>query len=275
MLDARGENMFRKIQIQITIIVFLILYILLANKTSLEAANIKKFELVPAPNLYLALKDINVREGPKNKSRRLSTVKRYARISVAGRVKGTRWLSIIRGAKKLGFVYATALTPVLDGSLKSPIEGVLLSNKGNLIEYKKCSYKISFLDKEQIVNNIQIISNYQLIINCKFKKKLYFINATMFLTELPYLGNKRPNYQINLDLVNIPDQTDIFSLTTIYNLQKNKIKFDQVNSEYFWLKRKISSVKASGVKGALISTLQVAYDGWNEKFWKNFERDRK
>ena len=97
----------------------------------------------------------------------------------------------------------------------------------------------------------------------------------MFLTELPYLGNKRPNYQINLDLVNIPDQTDIFSLTTIYNLQKNKIKFDQVNSEYFWLKRKISSVKASGVKGALISTLQVAYDGWNEKFWKNFERDRK
>jgi hypothetical protein len=97
----------------------------------------------------------------------------------------------------------------------------------------------------------------------------------MFLTELPYLGNKKPNYQINLDLINIPDHTDMFSLTIIYNSHKNKINFDQVNSEYFWLQRKISDIPVLGVKSALISTVQIAYNGWNEQFWRKLEKNFK
>jgi len=274
-LHLKGENVFQKTQIQIIIIVFLILCSSLTNKVYSKVVNIKKFELIPTPNVYLTLKDINVREGPKNKSRRVITLKRHVRINVAGRVKGTRWLSIIRGGKKLGFVYATALTPVLEGSLKKPIAGVLKSNIENRIELKKCSYQINFVDKEQIINNIQVISNYQLTINCKVKKKIFFINATMFLTELPYLGNKKPNYQINLDLINIPDHTDMFALTIIYNLHKNKINFDQVNSEYFWLQRKIPDIPVLGVKSALISTVQIAYNGWNERFWRKLEKNFK
>jgi hypothetical protein len=76
-------------------------------------------------------------------------------------------------------------------------------------------------------------------------------------------------------LINISDQNDIFSLTIIYNLQKNKINFDQVNSEYFWLKRKIPDITVLGVKSALIATVQIAYNGWNEQFWKKFEKNGK
>ena len=157
--------MFQKTQIQIIIVVFLIPCSLLTNKVYSKVVDIKKFELISTPNLYLALKDINVREGPKNKSRRVTTLKRHVRVNVAGRVKGTRWLSIIQGGKKLGFVYATALTPVLEGSLKKPIVGVLKPNIGNRIDLKRCSYQINFVGKEQIINNIQVISNYQLTLN--------------------------------------------------------------------------------------------------------------
>jgi len=49
---------FQKTQIQIIIIVFLILCFSLTKKVYSKVVNIKNFELIPTPNVYLTLKEM-------------------------------------------------------------------------------------------------------------------------------------------------------------------------------------------------------------------------
>ena len=122
---------------------------------------------------------------------------------------------------------------------------------------------------------MQVTSDYSLNMICDYEKKTIKINATMFLTELPYLGNKKPIYQINVDLYNIPDGTeDMFSSTILYHIMKNKINFDGVNKETLKSKDKILPKKALDLVAALKGAVIMAHRSWGAIVWTELEKSR-
>ena len=229
--------------------------------------------LVPAAKTYLVIKDINVRAGPKTKFALVGRLRKREQIKAAGKARGTEWIAIKKNGKNFGFVYGTALVQMLDGRLLNPIRGNLESRTIEGQYLPPCHFKIKFDRKSKVERELQITSDYILDIECDYKKNTIKINASMFLTELPYLKPKDPIYQINVDLYNISIVDDnIFSVTVLYNTLNNAIKFEGVNTKEVMSKIKIASKKVMSVSAALKGAVVMAHQSWGPKIWSELEK---
>ena len=240
----------------------------LSNFTVQAADSFAKIKLTPAAQIFLVLKDVNVRAGPKTKSARVGRLRKKTQVAASGKAKGTEWVLIKKDGKNFGFVYGTALVPMIDGRLSKPLSGNLEAQKIAGRKLAPCHYTIQFEGKVKVEGDTQITSDYRLAMECDYKKKTIKLNATMFLTELPYLDNRKPTYQINVDLFNIPmEDEDIFSSTVIYHTLKKQITFEGVNKEDFKAKSKIAKMKAPDLAAALRGAVAMAHQSWGIKIW--------
>ena len=227
-----------------------------------------EIKLTPAAKIYFVTKDVNVRAGPKTKSTRVGRLRKGERITAVGKAKGSEWVAIQKDGKDLGFVYGTALIPMIDGRISNPISGNLAARTIGGRKLPPCHYKIIFDGKVKVEGDLQITSDYILNMECDHKKKTLKINATMFVTEMPYLANRKPIYQVNVDLFNIPiEDDDIFSATVLYHALKNEIIFEGVSNESFMAKGKIAKQKASDLTAVLNGAVAMAHQSWGAKIW--------
>ncbi len=233
----------------------------------------KNIRLSPAFETYLVLTDVNVRAKPLTKSRRIGRLRKNERVSAVGKAEKTEWIAVKKGQKKLGFVYGKALLPVIDGSLIRPIKNNITAKTKSRAKLWPCSYQVRFIGKVKIKNSKQITSDYDMKMTCKYRGKIINFSATMFLTELPYLGDKRPIFQINVDLYNIPrGADDMFSTTLLYQLMKNKIIFDRVNKESLKSREKISDRDVTGLKAVLMNAVEMAHQSWGPIVWSELAK---
>jgi hypothetical protein len=251
---------------------FLILLALLPEQVLAEDPFIG-IQLSPSSELYLVLKDVNVRAKPMTKSRRVGRLKKNERVIAIGKAKKTQWIAVKKGQKKIGFVYGKALLPIVDGSLIKPIINNIVPSMGDDITQWPCHYQIKFIGKAKIERGSQITSDYDLAMECDYKNKTIKINSTMFLTELPYLENKQPIFQINVDLFDIPiGAGDMFSTTLLYNSMKNKLVFDRVNKESLKSRKNVGERKVTGLRGVLIGAVEMAYQSWGPIIWSELSK---
>ncbi|MBT3915283.1 MAG: hypothetical protein HOF23_02860 [Rhodospirillaceae bacterium] len=240
----------------------------LAVPTVHAADPFEKVKLTPAAKTYLVIKDINVRQKPLTKSKRVGRFKQKSIVQAVGKAKGTEWIAVKKDGKNFGFVYGTALVPMIDGKLTQPINGNLSAKTIGKMKLPPCHYKIHFEGRVKVEGDLQITSDYQLPVQCDFKKKTLKFTATMFMTELPYLDNRKPIYQINVDVHDIPmEDEDVFSSTILYHILKKEITFDGVNKEDMRSDGKIAKMKAASVIEALKGAVAMAHQSWGPKIW--------
>jgi hypothetical protein len=221
-----------------------------------------------SPKYYLAERAINVRLKPNTKSARVGLLSKNQKIKSAGIVKGTKWLAFEKDDKIIGYVYSSLLVPIIDGSLKQSIKGRLNGNDSAKLVLPPCQYEIKFDKKNKVGEDTQTITDYFLGMICKYEKQILKIKATMFLTELPYLRNKKPIYQINIDLYDILiDGEDIFSVTVLYHVRKNTVVYHSVSREKLRATGKIVVQKAFDVASALKGALIMAHQSWGNRIW--------
>jgi len=233
-------------------------------------------QLSPTVKTFLVLKDVNVRGKPKNRSARLGRLRKNERVTAIGKAKRTKWIAVKKGGKNLGFVYGKALVPVIDGKLIKPISSNIVSQKNSENTFSPCKYKIKFVGKVKVEGSLQITSDYNLEMECDYKKRTIKINATMFLTELPYLDNKQPIFQINVDLYNIPiGAEDMFSTIILYYALENQIKFDRVNKEPLRSKERILNKEAGNLSEVLKGAVVMAHQSWGPIIWSELAKVRK
>lgn len=223
----------------------------------------KKFagvELVPAPLLFLVLKNANVRAKPKAKSKRVGRLKKGRRIKVAGRAKGTRWFVVTEGGKPIGFIYGTIVTPLLDGRLEAPLSGSL-SAKGK----PSCRYKIVFEGKTKTEGEIQETADYGVSYSCEAKTKSLEFTASMFITELPFQLTRNEVYQISVDLLELPGVDDgELSVISMYDLAKGMVRFDGISTrpDQEVSAKSTPKITAKSLYQALRGAVQLAFEAW-------------
>ena len=233
-------------------------------------------QLSPSAKTYLVLKDVNVRAKPRNKSARVGRLRKNERVGAIGKAKRTKWVAVKKGGKNIGFVYDKALVPVIDGSLMKPISSNIVVGKKSDRKLWPCYYKIKFIGKVKIEDSLQVTSDYDLEMGCDYKKKKIKINATMFLTELPYLDNKKPIFQINVDLYNIPmGAEDMFSTTVLYRALENEIIFDGVNKNPLKSKEKIKKQEVLDLHAVLKGAVAMAHQSWGPIVWSELAKIQK
>ena len=232
-------------------------------------------QLVPSAKIYLVLRDVNVRKKPINKSAVVGRLIKNKRINSIGKVKGTRWIAVRRDGKNIGFVYGKALIPIIDGKLLKPISSTIIGRKDSNIKLWPCNYKIKFIGKVKVEKSLQVTSDYNLEMECNYRKKKIKINATMFLTELPYLKKMVPIFQINVDLYDIPIGTeDMLSTTVLYHALENKIVFDGINKEQLKSEEQILKKEVADLSEALKGSVAMAHQSWGPIVWSELARTK-
>jgi hypothetical protein len=214
---------------------------------------------------YLVLKDVNVRSKPLTKSKRVGRFRKGARIQSPGKAKGTQWIAVRQDGKELGFIYGTALAPVLDGKLKKDLTGSLAS-----AGKPACKYVIAFAQRNEIEGEQQIISDYDVTLNCTYKNQPVELFASMFFTELPYLDLKKDLFQINVDVLGVSEaEDDSLSIISIYQPSKAEIRYEGASDPGLAATEKPAPIKANDVPGALRGALAFAYKTWKDSVWQD------
>ncbi len=241
----------------------LAIFVLFGAENVAAEGPFEKFKLSRSASKFLVLKDVNVRMGPKTKSKRIGRLRRGVVVAAIGKAKGTEWVAVRKDGKDFGFVYGTALVPMIDGALKSPLKGTLNSPSRPV-----CRYSINFEEKFKVQGDNQITSDYFVPMECKVTRKAIKIKAAMFITELPYLDQKKEIYQINVDLLGIPlADEDVLSAIILYDAKKNLIAFDGLSSKEMRGSASITDQKVNSVPDALRGALTMAHSAWGKKLW--------
>jgi hypothetical protein len=247
----------------------------IAAGTTQAADPFEKIKLTPSAKTYLVIKDINVRQKPLTKSKRVGRFRKQSVVKAVGKAKGTEWIAVQKDGKNFGFVYGTALVPMIDGRLTEPINGNLTAKTIGKMKLPPCHYQIQFEGRVKVEGDMQVTSDYQLPVQCDYKKKTIKFTATMFITELPFLDNRKPVYQINVDVHDIPmEDEDVFSSTILYHFLKKEITFDSVNKEAMRSAGTIAKMKASSVIEALKGAVDMAHRSWGPKIWAELAKTK-
>jgi hypothetical protein len=187
--------------------------------------------LVGGHSLYFVTRDAFVRELPDNNSARIGQIMKGQR--VAGKVvipksKGPSWLALKRPDGTMGYVFGAALQPMIDGTLKTPLQGKLSAR-----ERPDCRYIVAFEGRTKVADDTQQTADYDIAFECNSADSdtALTFNAGMFITELPFEEN-REIYQINIDLWQVRvNGEDVLSATALYDLNAKRVSFDRVNSD--------------------------------------------
>jgi hypothetical protein len=229
----------------------------------------KGMSLVPGHPLYYVTRDAFVRELPSNDSPRIGQIMKGQRLTVAGKVvvaksKGPSWLALKRPDGKVGYVFGAALVAMIDGALKTPLQGKLSER-----DRPECRYVVSFEGRTQIAGESQQTADYDIAFECAGKNAdapLIF-NAGMFITELPF-DEKSEVFQINIDLWDLRVKVDdILSITALYDPSARRVSFDRVNDDKMRTPALIPPEPANDVSGALAAALHMTYSILPTDIW--------
>jgi|GEM_PF-784017 hypothetical protein len=232
-------------------------------KKKKPARKAKPVAIVPEKAPYVILRDINVRGGPNTKSKRIGRFKRGTLIRSVGRARGTGWIQVRTNKNQLGFVYSKMAAPLIDGALKSKIEG-RAAGPGKLA----CRYVIEFEGKSRIERELQRTADYAVPFACRAGGAPLNFTATMFLTELPYKESGPAVYQINVDLRNMPlEGEDVLTVISLYSPKKAQTKFDTVNDKTFASGAKIAPKSTASLDAALLAAVEIAHAAWGKAAW--------
>ncbi len=212
---------------------------------------------------YFVLRDANVRGGPQTKSPRVGRMRKGMRIQAAGKAKGTNWVAVRKEAKAWGFIYATALAPVLDGAILRPLSGKLTG-----ADLPKCEYTIRYEGRHPVNGDIQIISDYSVELSCVVKGRKLAFTANMFLTELPYQDLRKDTFQVNVDLPEVTNkEEEIMSVTSIYEYGKKEVAFDAVTIASLARIQPKTKKQADSIPAVLVAALEFAHAVWGPGVW--------
>ncbi len=237
---------------------------LLGMAHSVEAETFMDVELSPPAVDYVVLRDVNVRERPETKSKRLDGLKKGERVRSPGRFEG--WAAVLRDGNPLGFAYRKYLLPVLDGSLKRAISG-----KMTVSEDGSCDYTISFQGRSTANAVLFEMADYETELACSINGDLIKTTLYMFLTEGPMAPSKPTQHQIGMDLleISIGDSYDeVFTTNVIYDHDKQTIEFDGLSFLELLGKPAETEREAKTVPAALAGAVEIALQSWNAKTWQ-------
>ena len=220
--------------------------------------------LKPAFGTYLVSRDVRVRAEPRTKSGEINRLSKGERVQAVGRPKEAAWLAVSKGGKNLGYVYAPALLPLIDGALDADLKGKA-SFGGGL----SCDYAVRFEGKNQAEGGDFDISDYEITYSCNRRGKEINFPALMFITEAPYRVTEKQVYQISIDVLEIEDGYDeIFSTILMYRRGSDLVVFDSVSMKQFMRPPGEKEKPAMSVEEALAAAAEMAPGAWNDKVWE-------
>jgi len=222
-------------------------------------------DITKIEGVYLVTKDVNVRAGPKTKSKKVGSFKSGSKVDVIGKAKGgAGWMAVQRDGKDFGFVYAPVLLPLIDGTLKKDINGRVMMRGRS-----PCAYAIRFRGRNVLEDEFVSFSDYEIEYRCTDSGKSYRFYAPMFIAEVPYRQTNNPVFQINIDLLGMDDDPDtIFSMTFLYRRDDNLVVFDSFSKADIGQKPEKTERPAHSVSEALAGAAETAPLTWTKETWK-------
>jgi hypothetical protein len=263
---CRGDARLQRGCLSIAALFFFFASLILISPPVLAADEVYRgVKIKPLAGRYLVLKDVNVRAGPKTKSKQVGRLKAGEWVDAFGQPKDAAWIAVKQDGKKIGFVFAPVLVPIIDGELKKPISGKIRAQK-NI----KCDFKIKFIGKSKVEGEVFKISDYESHFKCRKKDATFKFFLPMFITEGPYQVSKKPHYQISIDIlqVDIDDFDQRLSTILIYQHDKKRVVFDAITVKEFGKKPAVQSKQAKTVAGALKKSVEIAAGAWGPKIWQ-------
>lgn len=221
-------------------------------------------DIIKMEGAYLVTKDTIVRAEPLNEAKKVGSVSSGNKIQVIGKAKGgAGWMAIRRDGKDFGYVYASMLLPLLDGTLKRDITGrVMMSGRS------PCAYSIRFNGRNVLENEVVSFFDYEIEYRCTDGGKAYHFYAPMFITEVPFRQTSDPVFQISIDLLGLDDDPDnIFSMTFVYRRDDNLLVFDGFSNSEIGHTPEKSERPAHTVYEALAGAAETAPLTWTKETW--------
>ena len=211
---------------------------------------------------YLAIKNVNLRAKPTTKSAKTGQLKKGQTVEALGLTKDG-WLNVKEGEGGNNFVYISYLVPLIDGSLKSDLEG-----KVSRAEGASCAYAIHFTGKSAVPDEVFDTADYEVSWRCRHQGKDISFRAFMFITEAPYAMSRNRVYQISLDVREVGGGVEgAFSTIVLYNTQKKRVVLDSVSLAEFARPSPAKERPAASVSEALTGAAELAFGAWNAGVW--------
>jgi len=220
--------------------------------------------VTPESGRYLVLKDVNLRDEPTTKSKKLGKLEKGQKVEAVGAPKDKDWLAVKAANGEEGFAYAPTLIRLLNGALAEDLKGNVSVSDG-----PSCSYIGRYDGKSEGSDELFDVSDYDLSFTCKNKGKLFKFGAFMFITEAPYELSQDLVHQISIDVREIGDGfDDIFSSTVLYERKADRVVFDSVTLKDFRRPPTVKSLPAKTVREALAGAIEISLSAWNDKVWR-------
>ena len=236
-----------------------------------EAENLKFLGIgvLAQKGTYLVIKKANVRGEPMTKAKKLGKVEVGEQVQVVGRAKdGASWMAIQKDGKDYGFVYEPILLPIIDGTLKESISGVVM-----IEEHAPCEYTFNFQGKNTVEGEDYVFSDYEITYRCNDKGKPFRLLAAMFMSEVPFRLTHKPVFQISIDLMEVEDGYDkIFSTVFEYKPDEKKVIFAGISLKGMERTPKEKERTVNTIAEALKAAVEIAPDAWGVKVWKQIHK---
>jgi hypothetical protein len=218
---------------------------------------------------YLVTKGATVRAEPMTKAKKLGKLRAGEQVQVVGRAKGgAGWMAIQKNGKDYGFVYKPILLPIIDGTLKESISGVVM-----IEEHAPCGYTFNFHGKNTVEGEDYIFSDYEITYRCNDKGKPFRLLAAMFMSEVPFRLTHEPVFQISIDLMEVENGYDeIFSTVFEYRPDEKKVVFAGVSLKGLERTPKEKERPVNTIVEALTAAVEIAPDAWGKKVWKQIHK---
>ncbi len=236
--------------------------------SSLAAEEFLGVEIDRFDRTYVVTRDVNVREKPDTKSKRIAGLKKGERIQVAGRHQG--WMAILKDGKPFGFTYYKYLTPLIDGTLEKPVR-----NSASIDGDGKCAYEIVFTGRSDAGIEEFSMADYEVQVQCDRGGETLAFVLYMFMTEGAY-HPARPNvHQIGIDLLEISNDggyDEIFTTNVLYNSDKGRADFSEITLKPYAGKPDKGEADVQSVGEALREAVRMALESWNKRAWDDLTK---
>lgn len=235
------------------------------NTRAQEETRVLGSDIGPPSGIYQVLKGANVRARPKPKAKRVAKLKKGSQVQIMGKVKGSPWLAVARDGKALGFVYAPALLPLIDGALAADLTGKAPDEPG-----PACRYTIRFDGKSSVEGGLFKTADYEVDFSCPYKGRDIEFSAFMFITEAPYqMSAENPIHQISIDLRQVGEGFERnFTTNLLYHRNTGKLAFDGITLKDYARPSPVKEATVKTVPEALASAVNMAVGAWNDKVWQ-------
>jgi hypothetical protein len=219
--------------------------------------------VAPISGTYLVLTDVNIRARPKTASKRVGRLSKGSRVDAVGRPKDAAWLAVRRAGKDLGFVYAPALMPLIDGTITTDIAG---EAPGAGVT---CAYVIRFEGKAAVEGELFESADYVVTFSCERGANRLTFSGFMFMPQAPFKLSDDPIFQVTIDLRELGDCCEeTFSTVVLYDRRRAKVVFDGVSVKHLGGVPATRQRRARTLTEALTGTVELALSAWNVKLWE-------